>query len=72
MGGAVMRIYAYLTDEEFDPRRPVRPFWGGQMGALDVLYFQRDHDILHVGWNLALMDHLNIPRFASLIAYWVP
>ena len=63
---------AYLTADSFDPRRPVRPFWGGEMGALDVLYFLRDHDILHVGWNLALMDHLNIPRFESLIAYWGP
>ena len=23
-------------------------------------------------WNLALMDHLKVPRFASLIQYWGP
>jgi uncharacterized damage-inducible protein DinB len=63
---------ATLTAESFDPRRPVRVFWGGDLGALDVLYFLRDHDILHVGWNLALMDHLNIPRFESLVGYWGP
>jgi hypothetical protein len=32
----------------------------------------RHHDILHIGWNLAVMDHLNVPRFESLIHYWGP
>ncbi len=61
-----------LTAEEFDSGRPVKVFWGGQMDAIDVLFFLRDHDILHIGWNLAVMDHLNVPRFESLIGYWGP
>ena len=65
-------MLAYLTAETFDSDRRVAVFWGGEMNAVDVLYFLRDHDILHIGWNLALMDHLNIPRFESLIQYWGP
>ena len=63
-------MFAGLTAETFDANKPVTVFWGGEMGALDVLYFLRDREILHVGWNLALMDHLNMPRFPSLIQYW--
>jgi uncharacterized damage-inducible protein DinB len=65
-------MLAYLTAETFDSDRRVAVFWGGEMNAVDVLYFLRDHDILHIGWNLALMDHLSIPRFESLIQYWGP
>ena len=63
-------LYGYLTAESFDSNRTVEVFWGGQMYAIDVLYFLRDHDILHIGWNLALMDHFNMPRFDSLVQYW--
>ena len=65
-------MFAYLTAEPFDSSRTVDVPWGGQMNAIDVLFFLRDHDILHIGWNLALMDHLNVPRFESLIQYWGP
>jgi uncharacterized damage-inducible protein DinB len=64
--------YEYLTGEEFDSNRPVKVFWGGETDAINVLYALRDHDILHVGWNLAIMDHLNVPRFQSLADYWGP
>jgi hypothetical protein len=64
-------IYAYLTAGTFDSAAPVACPWG-QLGALDTLFFLKDHDILHIGWNLALMDHLQMPRFASLCAYWGP
>jgi uncharacterized damage-inducible protein DinB len=65
-------MLAYLTAEAFDSSSRIEVFWGGEMNAVDVLYFLRDHDILHIGWNLALMDHLNVPRFESLIQYWGP
>jgi uncharacterized damage-inducible protein DinB len=65
-------MLAYLTAETFDSNRRVAVFWGGEMNAMDVLYFLKEHDILHIGWNLALMDHLNISRFESLIQYWGP
>lgn len=63
-------VYSYLTSESFDSKALVEVPWGGKMNAVDLLFFLRDHDILHTGWNLAIMDHLNIPRFKSLITYW--
>ena len=65
-------MFAYLTAESFDSSKQVGVFWGGEMNAIDVLFFLRDHDILHIGWNLALMDHLNMPRYESLIQYLGP
>jgi uncharacterized damage-inducible protein DinB len=63
-------LYATLTDDNYDSNRTVGVFWGGQMNAIDVLYFLRDHDILHIGWNLAYMDLVGMPRFVSLAQYW--
>lgn len=65
-------MLAYLTADTFDSQCQVEVPWGGRMNAVDLLYFLRDHDILHIGWNLAVMDHLNMPRFESLIQYWGP
>jgi len=55
-------MFTYLTAETFDGSSRVQVFWGGEMNAVDVLYFLKDHEILHIGWNLAVMDHLNVPR----------
>jgi hypothetical protein len=65
-------MFAYLTAETFDSHRTVEPFWGGRMNGIDVLFFLRDHDILHIGWNLALMDHLSLPRYESRVQCWGP
>jgi uncharacterized damage-inducible protein DinB len=65
-------MFAHLTGDGFDSNSHVAVFWGGDTNAIEVLYFLRDHAILHVGWNLALMDHLKMPRFDSLIRYWGP
>ncbi len=65
-------IYNTLTAQAFDSNCMVEVPWGGRMNAIDVLFFLRDHDILHIGWNLAVMDHLNVPRYESLIQYWGP
>lgn len=65
-----LELFTFLTAESFDASAGVEVPWGGKMNVMDLLYFLRDHDILHIGWNLALMDHLNIPRFPSLIQYW--
>ena len=65
-------MFAFLTSAAFEPSAPVDVFWGGPMPAIDVLHFLREHDILHVGWNLAIMDHVNMPRYQSLVQYWGP
>ncbi len=62
-------MFDYLTAETF-ANKPVAVFWAGQMNELNVLYFLHEHTILHIGWNLALMDHLNMPRYDILKQYW--
>src|SRR5512143_3964472 len=42
-------MFATLTAETFDSHSRVQVFWGGEMNAVDVLYFLRDHEILHIG-----------------------
>ena len=59
----------YLSSAGFDPEATVEAPWG-EMRAADATFLLRDHDILHVGWNLALMNHLDMERFPSLKAYW--
>jgi uncharacterized damage-inducible protein DinB len=66
------QMFTYLTADTFDSQWQVQVPWGSTMKAVDLLFFLRDHDILHIGWNLAVMDHLNMPRFESLIQYWGP
>ena len=65
-------LYETLTSPDFASEQGVVVPWGGEMNAVDLLFFLRDHDILHIGWNLAYMDHLNMPRFETLIQYWGP
>jgi hypothetical protein len=65
-----IELYTFLTTETFDHNTMVGVPWGGAMNAIDLLFFLRDHDILHIGWNLAYMDFCNMPRFPSLIQYW--
>jgi hypothetical protein len=63
-------MFAFLTAPEFNSDGQVQVPWGGLLNAVDLLFFLRDHEILHIGWNLAIMDHLNIARYPSLIQYW--
>jgi hypothetical protein len=38
--------------------------------ALRLLEGLNDHEILHTGWNLALMDHLGMERYPALSQLW--
>ena len=40
------------------------------VSVLSYLWAMNDHEILHNGWNLALMDLLKIPRFEELKKVW--
>lgn len=45
--------------------------WGKSgIRAIDMLWSMNSHEILHTGWNLAVMDHLNIERFPKLKRIW--
>ena len=62
-------MLGYLKGEAFDTSSKVEVPWG-MMNTIDLLFFLRDHAILHIGWNLALMDHLDLPRYKTLSNYW--
>ena len=62
-------MWDHLSGAGFDPDAAIEAPWG-EMRAGDAIFLLRDHDILHVGWNLALMDHLDMERFPSLREHW--
>lgn len=48
-------------------RKKIKVPWSQEpVPVLECLYALDSHEILHTGWNLALMDHLNIERFPLL------
>lgn len=63
------QMFDHLTSKQFVSGATIATPWEA-MTAINLLYLIRDHDILHVGWNLALMDHLGMERFPSLKDYW--
>jgi hypothetical protein len=51
--------------------RAVRVAWREEpLPALRLLEGLNDHEILHTGWNLALMDHLQMERYPALRNLW--
>ena len=47
--------------------RSIKVGWQGEpLPALRLLHGLNDHEILHTGWNLALMDHLQMERYPVL------
>jgi hypothetical protein len=51
--------------------RTVKVLWRvNPLPALHLLDGLNDHEILHTGWNLALMDHLQIERYPALTKLW--
>lgn len=38
--------------------------------AMATFWALNNHEILHNGWNLALMDHLGMERFESMRKTW--
>ena len=63
------KMLEYVNSNDFNPDSMVRAPWG-DAPAMSILNAFRDHEILHQGWNLALMDHLNMPRYKSLKDTW--
>jgi uncharacterized damage-inducible protein DinB len=51
--------------------RTVKVGWQDEpMPAIRLLHSLNDHEILHTGWNLALMDHLGMERYPALRELW--
>lgn len=62
-------LIEYLNSPEIQLGEKAYAPWG-ETDVAGLLYSMIDHLILHAGWNLALIDLLNLPRFDSLKEVW--
>ena len=65
-----MDLVAVLSDPEIGNKKVQVPWGEEPIPALSSIWALDSHEILHTGWNLALMDNLNIPRFPALQQMW--
>lgn len=63
-------LMSLLRKESNLRKRIVVPWNKDGIGTIQMLWAMDSHEILHTGWNIALMDHLNIPRFEKLKKTW--
>jgi hypothetical protein len=61
-----------LSDTEIDTKKVKVPWSQEPIPAVSSLWGLDSHEILHTGWNLAIMDHLDIERFPVLQEMWGP
>lgn len=60
-----------LFQETENIERKIKVSWSDdKIRAIEMIYSLNNHEILHTGWNLAIMDYLNIKRFTSLKNMW--
>lgn len=59
-----------LGDSEISNKKVQVPWRKEPISAIDSLWGLDSHEVLHTGWNLAIMDHLNIERFPALKRIW--
>ena len=59
-----------LALPDIEERRVTVGWQDEPLSAIRLLYSLNDHEILHSGWNLALMDHLGMERYPALRALW--
>ena len=59
-----------LASEENLNKEIVVPWSKKSINMIDMLWGLNEHEILHTGWNIAIMDHLNIERFPALKKIW--
>jgi len=59
-----------LSDEATYTKQAKTPWAPEGMPVPEMLWGLNNHEILHTGWNLAVMDHLGIERFPSLKKMW--
>lgn len=64
------KLVEILSDKNID-NKTVKTSWSKTpISVVSSLWGLDSHEILHTGWNLAVMDHLNIKRFDSLKNIW--
>lgn len=64
------RLVSLLKKEENCKKLIKIPWSKNPIPAIAMLWSLNTHEVLYTGWNLALMDHLNIDRFPALKQMW--
>lgn len=63
-------LIALLNDPTTAKKVVTVPWSKDPVPAIVSLWGLQSHEVLHIGWNLAVMDHLNIERFSLLKQTW--
>lgn len=64
------KLIKILSNSEIGNKKVKVPWSDTPIPAIASLWALDSHEILHTGWNLAVMDHLNIERFDNLKRVW--
>jgi uncharacterized damage-inducible protein DinB len=67
---ADQELIQILSNKENCNKKIKVPWSKEPIFAVDMLWALDQHEVLHTGWNLAIMDHLGIERFPSLKKMW--
>lgn len=59
-----------LADDQNCNKLITVPWSKTPIPAVTMIWSLDSHEILHIGWNLAVMDHLGIERFPKLKQMW--
>lgn len=70
LGETEKELVELLSTPGIKSKKVKVPWSENPVSVLDCLYALDSHEILHTGWNLALMDHLDIERFPLLKTVW--
>lgn len=63
-------LFEILCDPNIGNNKAKVPWSESPIPAVTTLWGLDSHEILHQGWNLAIMDHLNMERFPALKRMW--
>lgn len=67
---ADQELVTLLTNEKNLKKKIAVPWSKKRINPIQMLWGLQEHEILHTGWNLALMDHLSIERFPAIKKLW--
>jgi len=67
---AEQKLIDFLSVEENLEKLVIVKWSPTPIKAISYLWALNDHEIFHNGWNVAVMDHLNMERFPALKRIW--
>jgi hypothetical protein len=67
---STQELASLLREPDVASRMVQVPWSENPITAVQTLYGLDSHEVLHTGWNLAVMDHLDKKRFLSLKEIW--